>query len=51
MGHFHREYTYRRPGSKSLYILPDWYSTQKVTVFDQKSQKATFLHWRQISGR
>jgi len=50
MGHFHREYIYRCPDSKSLYILPDWFSTQKVTVFDQKSKKATFLHWNQISG-
>jgi UDP-2,3-diacylglucosamine pyrophosphatase LpxH len=51
VGHFHREFTYCNPDSRSLYILPDWYSTQKVTVFDQKSQKATSLNWRQISGR
>jgi UDP-2,3-diacylglucosamine hydrolase len=51
MGHFHREFIYRNPDSKSLYILPDWFSTQKVTVFDQISKKATFLHWNQISGR
>ncbi len=51
MGHFHREYIYRNPGSKSLYVLPDWFSTQKVTVFDQKSKKATYLHWKQISGQ
>ena len=51
MGHFHREYIYRNPDSKSLYLLPDWFSTQKVTVFDKKSKKATYLHWREIRGQ
>ena len=50
MGHFHREYIYRNPESKVLYILPDWYSTRKVTIYDQKAKKATFLHWQEISG-
>jgi len=50
VGHFHQEYIYRNSDSKSLYILPDWFSTQKATVFDQESKKATCLHWRQISG-
>ncbi len=50
MGHFHREYVYRNQDAKALYILPDWYSTQKVTVFDQKARKATFSHWKEISG-
>ena len=50
MGHFHREYIYRNPDAKSLYMLPDWYSTQKVTEFDQKSKNATYRHWKQISG-
>ncbi len=51
VGHFHREYTYRNSNFKSLYILPDWFSTEKVTVYDQKSKKATCLHWKQISGQ
>ena len=50
MGHFHREHIYRNPESKALYILPDWYGTQKVTVYDQKAKKVTFLHWQEISG-
>jgi UDP-2,3-diacylglucosamine pyrophosphatase LpxH len=50
VGHFHREYAYRNPDSKALYIMPDWFSTQKVTLFDQESQKATYLHWEQISA-
>lgn len=51
VGHFHQEYTYRNPDSKRLYILPDWFSTEKVTVFDQKLQTATSLHWQQIKRR
>ena len=50
VGHFHQEYIYRNSDSKSLYILPDWFSTQKVTAFDQESKKAVCLHWKQISG-
>lgn len=50
MGHFHREYVYRNPASKALYVLPDWQSTRKVTVFDQKAKQATFLNWQEISG-
>jgi UDP-2,3-diacylglucosamine pyrophosphatase LpxH len=50
VGHFHQEYIYRNSDSKTLYILPDWFSTQKVTVFDQESKKTTYLHWKQISG-
>jgi UDP-2,3-diacylglucosamine pyrophosphatase LpxH len=49
MGHFHQEYIYRNSNSKSLYALPDWFSTRKVTVFDQESKKAACLHWKQIS--
>ncbi len=51
VGHFHQEYLYCNADSKKLYVLPDWFSTQKVTVFDQKSKKATYLHWKQISGQ
>ena len=50
VGHFHQEYIYRNSDSKTLYILPDWFNTQKVTVFDQESKKTTYLHWKQISG-
>ena len=51
VGHFHQEYLYCNANSKKLYVLPDWFSTQKVTVFDQKLKKATYLHWKQISGQ
>jgi UDP-2,3-diacylglucosamine pyrophosphatase LpxH len=51
VGHFHQEYLYCNADSKKLYVLPDWFSTQKVTVFDKKLKKATYLHWKQISGQ
>jgi UDP-2,3-diacylglucosamine pyrophosphatase LpxH len=51
VGHFHQEYIYRNPDAKSLYVLPDWYGTGKVTVFDKKLQTAAYLHWEQIRER
>jgi len=51
VGHFHQEYTYRNSVSKSLYVLPDWFSTEKVTLFDQKLRTADGVHWKQIRGR
>ena len=50
VGHFHQEYTYRNQDSKSLYVLPDWFSTEKITVFDRKLQRADGVHWKQIRG-
>lgn len=51
VGHFHQEHIYCNSDSKSLYILPDWFSSQKVTVFNQKSKETTFLHWKQINSQ
>lgn len=48
VGHFHREYTYRNADAKSLYVVPDWFGTEKVTVYDQRLQTATSLHWENI---
>ena len=49
VGHFHQEHIYSNRDSKKLYILPDWFSSQKVTVFNQKSKEAAFLHWKNIN--
>jgi UDP-2,3-diacylglucosamine pyrophosphatase LpxH len=51
MGHFHQEHIYSNRESKSLYILPDWFSSQKVTAFNQKSKETTFLHWKKIQDQ
>jgi UDP-2,3-diacylglucosamine pyrophosphatase LpxH len=50
VGHFHQEYIYCNSDAKLLYILPDWFSSQKVTLFNQKSKETTFLHWKQINS-
>ena len=51
VGHFHQEYTYRNSDSNSLYVLPDWFSTEKVTVYDQKSQTVISRHWKEVKAR
>ena len=51
VGHFHKEYTYRNQDSKSLYVLPDWFSTEKVTVYEQEYRTANSMHWEQIKGQ
>ena len=51
VGHFHQEHIYNNRDSKKLYILPDWFSSQKVTVFNQITKEAAFLHWKEISDQ
>ncbi len=48
MGHFHQEYCYRNPESKSLYVLPDWLGTQKVALFQKNPIKISTMHWREL---
>ena len=38
-GHFHQEYCYRNQESKKMYLLPDWLSTQKVTLYEKDKQR------------
>jgi UDP-2,3-diacylglucosamine hydrolase len=49
MGHFHREYCYRRQESKELHVLPDWLSTQKVALYQQNPKKITMMHWKELT--
>jgi UDP-2,3-diacylglucosamine hydrolase len=51
VGHFHREYTYHHSDFKTLYVLPDWFSTGIVTVFDEKLRTACGVHWKQLSAQ
>ncbi len=48
VGHFHREsfLPYHEP--KKLWILPDWLSTEKVTVYEKGSQKLSVMHWKEL---
>ncbi|MBT8363432.1 MAG: metallophosphoesterase [Deltaproteobacteria bacterium] len=48
VGHFHQEYCYRWHASKELHILPDWLSTQKVTLYQKNPKKVTTMHWKEI---
>ena len=49
VGHFHQKYHYRKPGLGQLYILPDWYSTHQVSIFEPHSGNITSLLWEQLS--
>ncbi len=48
VGHFHQEYRYFNRELKELYVLPDWFSTQKVTVYRRNPKKITFTHWKEL---
>jgi len=48
VGHFHQEYLYCNADSKKLYVLPDWFDTQKVTVFNRDTKKIAFIDWKEI---
>ena len=49
VGHFHQESSLPSHESKNLYILTDWLSTQKVTVYEKTSQKLSMLHWKELA--
>ena len=48
MGHFHREYCYQNGAAQDLYILPDWLSTQKLTLYAKNSKKVFIQHWQEL---
>ncbi len=48
VGHFHQEYCYRNQESKKMYVLPDWFGTQKVTLYQKNPKKISTLHWREL---
>ena len=48
VGHFHQEYLFRDRESKELHILPDWFSTQKVTLYHRKFREVASVHWKNL---
>ena len=50
VGHFHQEFLYRNPESKALFVVPDWFSTQKVTVYHSDSKEITLIHWKELKS-
>ena len=47
-GHLHHEYTYQHQNGAKLHILPDWLSTEKVGIFDEKHRKLRLLNWQDL---
>ncbi|QTA83926.1 Putative UDP-2,3-diacylglucosamine hydrolase [Desulfonema limicola] len=48
-GHFHQEYLICRE-DRRLYILNDWFSTQKICLYDKLSKKIKICHWSEIAS-
>ena len=50
MGHFHQRYLYQNADAKKLQVLPDWFSTQKVTIYHQDSNEIMSIHWKEVDS-
>jgi UDP-2,3-diacylglucosamine pyrophosphatase LpxH len=47
-GHFHQKYRYGSHETKKLYLLPDWLSTQTVTMYEKDKQQLSLKHWKEL---
>ena len=47
-GHFHQEHLYCNRDLKNMYLLPDWFSTQKVTLYQRHQKRIDLVHWQEI---
>jgi UDP-2,3-diacylglucosamine pyrophosphatase LpxH len=50
VAHFHQDYRYRDPHAKALYILPGWFQTKQVTLYETESDQICSLHWHDLTG-
>lgn len=48
VGHFHRNYQYRKTESKALYIVPGWLEAEQVTLYEKESGQVSSCHWREL---
>jgi UDP-2,3-diacylglucosamine hydrolase len=48
VGHFHRDYHFRYSKSQTLYTVPDWHTSQKVTVFDPVTGRVESIVWTDL---
>jgi UDP-2,3-diacylglucosamine pyrophosphatase LpxH len=48
VAHFHQTYEYRYDQDKTLYVLPAWYNTEQITLYDREAENVNSLHWREI---
>ena len=46
VGHFHQPYRVDGPDGRFLQILPDWFATQFLSVYDGKDVRS--LHWKEL---
>lgn len=46
-GHFHCKYTYSslNDDNKKLYVIPDWFASKKVALYNEKSGELSYLNW------
>ncbi len=51
VGHFHQEYRYSDGDGRFLQVLPDWFSGQRVSLFDRDQGTLEFLHWQDLEKR
>jgi UDP-2,3-diacylglucosamine pyrophosphatase LpxH len=49
-GHFHQEHLYSNHESKRLYVLPDWFSTEKVTIYCPTEKMVSLIHWKDVDS-
>jgi UDP-2,3-diacylglucosamine hydrolase len=50
MGHFHQQYLYRNHDAKELHVLPDWFGTQKVTIYHRDLREVKSIHWQEVGN-
>lgn len=48
VAHFHQDYLYRNSETNALYILPGWFQSKHVTVYDMESKQVTSHHWQEL---
>jgi UDP-2,3-diacylglucosamine pyrophosphatase LpxH len=48
VAHFHQDYIYRNAEAKALCVLPGWYKTKQITLYEMQSGQIHWLHWTDI---
>ena len=48
VAHFHQEYLYRNAEAGALYVIPGWFRSKHVTVYDTESKRVTSHHWHEF---
>jgi UDP-2,3-diacylglucosamine pyrophosphatase LpxH len=49
VGHFHREGSLPAGPGGTLYLLPDWRSSRRVSLYDPAGRTVASRHWREIA--